>query len=188
MKKNSIFILSIIAIIISFILVWYFYYNEAYIIYIFIIGYAQTLFIASLFYYTIKHIINKEYKYFINIGLLVLSIFILISPYFYPIAKIKAEIEFNKYENKINKIKEESKKDNYKDCNKGICIIEIPMERKENYVIYRNDIEVQFIEFPLISRTFSLVYSNNEKLIKEFMPVDKINIYKENWYFVTKKD
>ena len=68
-------------------------------------------------------------------------------------------------------------------------IVDIPIERRKNYTIYRNDIEVQLIEFPLISETLSLVYSNKGiEMIKEVMPVYKINNNKDNWFFVTKED
>lgn len=186
-KKYRILLLSIIVLIGTFLVIWY--ANEINLFLLLLLDFILILLIAALFYYTIKHIKEKEYLDIINIFLLLISIFIFISPFIYPIYKVKAEVEFNKYEKKINEIRKETKSDNYKNCNNGICIVDIPIERRKNYTIYRNDIEVQLIEFPLISETLSLVYSNKGiEMIKEVMPVYKINNYKDNWFFVTKED
>ena len=186
-KKYRILLLSIIALIGTFLVIWY--ANEINLIFILLLKIILIYLISALFYYTIKRIKEKEYLNIINIFLLLISIFIFISPFIYPIYKVKAEVEFNKYEKKINEIKKETKSDNYKNCNNGICIINIPIERRENYIIYRNDIEVQLIEFPLISKSLSLVYSNKGiGAIKEDIPVDKFNNYKDNWFFITIKD
>ena len=79
--------------------------------------------------------------------------------------------------------------ENYKECKDGICIIKTSIEKGKNYEVYRNDIEGQLIEFTIISRKLSLIYSSDgESEIKEIFPVDDITLYKDNWYFVTKKD
>lgn len=180
-------LLSIITLIGTFLVIWF--ANEINLLLLLLLDCFLILLIAALFYFSIKLIIKKEYLNIINLVLLLISIFIFISPFIFPIYKLKAKIEFNNYEKEIHEIMKETKFDNYKNCKNGICIIENSMERGENYIIYRNDIEVQLIEFPIISGNLSLVYSNNGKeMIKEFIPVDEINNYKDNWFFVTKKD
>lgn len=101
---------------------------------------------------------------------------------------MKKNISQNIYKKK-NQLLAKTKTENYKECKDGICIIKTPIEKGNNYEVYRNDIEVQLIEFTIISRKLSLIYSSvGENEIKEIFPVDDITLYKDKWYFVTKKD
>lgn len=186
-KKYKMLILSIILLIGTILLVWY--ANEINMLLIPIIAFILILSIASSFYYTVKLIKKGKYLNLFNIGILTMAIIVLIVPFCFPIAKVKAEIEFSKYEEKKNKLLAKTRRENYKECKDGICIIKTSIEKGKNYEVYRNDIEGQLIEFTIISRKLSLIYSSvGENEIKEIFPVDEITLYKDNWYFVTKKD
>lgn len=101
---------------------------------------------------------------------------------------MKKNISQNIYKKK-NHLLAKTKTENYKECKDDICIIKTSIKKGKNYEVYRNDIEVQFIEFTIISRKLSLIYSSvGENEIKEIFHVDDITLYKDNWYFVTKKD
>ena len=93
-KKYRILLLSIIVLIGTFLVIWY--ANEINLFLLLLLDLILILLIATLFYYTIKRIKEKEYLDIINIFLLLISIFIFISPFIYPIYKVKAEVEFNK--------------------------------------------------------------------------------------------
>ena len=104
------------------------------------------------------------------------------------IGYLKKNISQNIYKKK-NQLLAKTRRENYKECKDGICIIEASIKKGKNYEVYRNNIEVQLIEFTIISRKLSLIYSSvGENEIKEIFPVDDITLYKDNWYFVTKKD
>ena len=53
-----------------------------------------------------------------------------------------------------------------------VYIIKTSIKKGKNYEVYRNDIEWQLIEFTIISRKLSLIYSSvGENEIKEIFPV-----------------
>ncbi len=186
-KKYKMLILSILLLIGTMLLAWY--ANEINMLLILIIVFILILSITSVFYYTVKLIKKRKYINLFNIGILTMATIVLIVPFCFPIAKIKAEVEFKKYEDKKNNILSRTKTENYKECKNGLCKIKTSIEKGNNYEVYRNDIEGQLIEFIIVSRKLSLIYSSvGEKDIKELLPVDDITVYKDNWYFVTKKD
>jgi len=185
-KKYKMLILSIILLIGTILLVWY--TNEINTL-LPILVYILILLIAAAFYYTVKLIKKGKYLNLFNIGILTMAIIVLIIPFCFPIVKVKAKIEFSKYEKQKNQLLAKTKRENYKECKDGICKIKTSIEKGKNYEVYRNDIEGQLIEFTIISRKLSLIYSTvGENEIKELFPVDDITLYKDNWYFVTKKD
>lgn len=195
MKKNLMFSLSIIILILSFLKNWYSIELLDLLFSFYIIPNIILFLIFNICLIKIIENLRKE-KLFINyVSLVILMITVLLF-LFFPFREFKFKYEFNKYEKSRLEIVEKTRKFELVPYDK-IGNIKLPKEYKKyslsgEVFVYQNDENGVVIGFWILrgiqSGSIELIYSTgDEQLIRKNEtghPIVSIKKIKENWFYV----